>query len=92
MRILDYSIALDGGTQIIVIECDDGERVTIGLDGRMDSPTSGKQLLVGKSPDHPDTKWLAIGGADEKKVMSLPEKWLDDTQGFIRRGALMDAD
>lgn len=92
MRILDYALALDGGTQTIVLETDDGEQVTIGLDGRMDSPASGKQLFIGSYPGNHDTRMLPVGGADEREVISLLEKWLDDTQGSGRREALMEAE
>jgi len=40
MRGLDYALATDGGTQVIVLEIDEGEKLMIGLDGRMDSPVS----------------------------------------------------
>jgi hypothetical protein len=92
MRILDYALALDGGTQIVVLEIGDGEQVTIGLDGRMGSPTNGKQLFIGASPERSDTRMLPIGGIKEREVISLLEKWVDETQGFMRREALMEMD
>lgn len=92
MRIVDYALALDGGTQVITVETDDGEKITFGLDGRMNSPGAGKQLFIGKSPDSPDVRLLSVGGPEEQEVVSLLERWLDETQGFVRREALMDAD
>lgn len=92
MRILDYALALDGGTQILVLEKASGEQVTIGIDGRMNSPNSGKQLFIGAAPDSPDARLLPIGGAEEREVISLLEKWVDDTQGIIRREALMESE
>jgi hypothetical protein len=92
VKILDYALALDGGTQVITLENNDGEQINIGLDGRMDSPLSGKQLFIGNSPDGPETKLLEIGGAEELEVIALLESWLDQTQGFLRREALMDSD
>jgi len=62
------------------------------MNGRMDSPDSGKQLFIGSSTDNPDTKWLPIGSTDEKQVIGLLQQSLDQTQGFLRREALMDAD
>ena len=92
MRIREYALALDGGTQIIVLETGDGRQITIGLDGRMDSPAGGKQLFIGNSPESSDTRMLPIGGTEEREVISLLEEWLEKTQGFIRRETLMDAD
>ena len=92
MRIRDYALALDGGTQIVVLETASGKQVTIGLDGRIDSPNSGKQLFVGAAPDSPDVRLLPVGGAEEREVIALLEKWVDETQGFIRREALMESD
>ncbi len=92
MRVLDYALATDGGTQVIVFELDDGKKLMIGLDGRMDSPVSGKQIFLGSSPESSDARLLTIGGTEEGKVVSLMEKWLDQTQGFIRREALMEID
>ncbi len=92
MRILDYALALDGGTQVVVLELDDGEHSMIGLDGRMDSPVSGKQLFIGRSPESPDARLLPIGGSEEAEVISLLESCLDQTQGFLRREALIEAD
>lgn len=92
MRVLDYALATDGGTQVIVFELDDAEKLMIGFDGRMDSPVSGKQMFIGSSPESSDTRLLPIGGTEEGKVISLMKKWLDQTQGFIRREALMAID
>ena len=92
MRIIDYALALDGGTQIIVLEIGNGGQITIGLDGRMSLPTSGKQVFIGNSPESPDTRKLPIGGIEELEVISLLENWADETQGFIRREALMEAE
>ena len=92
MKILDYALALDGGTQVITLENNDGEQINIGLDGRMDSPLSGKQLFIGNSPDGPETILLAMGGTEELEVIALLESWLDQTQGFLRREALMESD
>lgn len=92
MKILDYALALDGGTQVITLEINDGKPISIGLDGRMDSPLSGKQLFIGSSPDGPKTRLLEIGGAEELEVIALLEKWLDLTQGYLRREALMESD
>ena len=92
MKILDYALALDGGTQVITLENNEGEQISIGLDGRMDSPLSGKQLFPGNSPDGPEAKLLEIGGAEELEVITLLESWLDQTQGFLRREALMESD
>jgi hypothetical protein len=46
MRIRNYALALDGGTQIVVLETDDDEQISIGLNGRMDAPARGKQLFI----------------------------------------------
>ena len=92
MRMLDSAPALDGRTQIIVLETGNGEQMNIGLDGRMDSPTFGKQVFIGNSPDSPDTRMLPLGGIEERKVISLLHNWADETQGFFRREALMEID
>jgi len=92
MKILNYALALDGGTEVITLENNEGEQINIGLDGRMESPLSGKQLFIGTSPDGSETKLLQIGGAEELEIISLLEKWLDQTQGFLRREALMETD
>ena len=92
MRILDYAFATDGGTKIIDLETDDGQRISIGLDGRMDSTGAGKQLFIGAGPESPDVRMLPIGGPEENEVMSLLQRWLDETQGFIRRESLMSSD
>jgi hypothetical protein len=92
MRVLDYALATDGGTRVIVLEQDDGEKLLIGLDGRMDSPVSGKQLFIGSSPESPDAQMLPVGSAEEGRVILLLENWLDQTQGYTRREALMEAD
>ena len=92
MRILDYALAVDGGTQIITLETDGGEQLSIGIDGRMNSPVSGRQIFIGSSPESPDATMLPIGGTEECAVISLLEQWLDETQGFIRRENLMGAE
>ena len=92
VRILDYALALDGGTQVITLEYNDGEQINIGLDGRMESPLSGKQLFIGISPEGTETKLLEIGGSEELEIITLLESWLDQTQGFLRREALMESD
>ena len=92
MRIVDYAIATDGGTQVIDLEKDDGQRVSIGLDGRMDSPGAGKQLFIGPGPDSPSVRMLLVGGPEENEVLSLLERWLDETQSPNRRESLMAAD
>ena len=92
MKIHDYALAFDGGTQVITLENNEGEQISIGLDGRMESPLSGKQLFLGNSPDGPETKLLEIGGVEELEIISLLEKWLDQTQGFLRREVLMESD
>lgn len=92
MRILDYALAPDGGTQVVILETDAGDQVTIGLDGRMDSPGSGKQLFVGAFLGSPDARMLPVGGTEEREVVALLESWLDETQGFIRRETLIEAD
>jgi len=58
----------------------------------MDSPVSGKPLFIGSSPESPDVRLLPVGGTEEGNVISLMEKWFDQTQGFIRREALMEID
>ena len=35
---------------------------------------------------------LPVGSAEEREIILLLEKWLEATQGFLRREALMDAD
>ena len=92
MKILNYALALDGGTEVITLENNKGEQINVGLDGRIESPLSGKQLFIGTSPDGPETKLLEIGGAEELEIISLLEKWLDQTQGFLRREVLMETD
>ncbi len=58
----------------------------------MDAPGGGKQLFIGPSPESPDARMLPVGSAEEREVILLLEKWLEATQGFLRREALMDAD
>jgi len=55
----------------LVIERDDGETISIGLDGQMDSPDRGKQIFTGTSPHHADSKWLLIGESGKSEVISL---------------------
>ena len=92
MRIAAYALVPDGGTQIVVLETDDGDRLSIGLDGRMDSPVAGLQVFVGSAPEHPDTRLLPIGGSEEAETVALLDRWLEETQGYLRRESLMDAD
>ena len=35
---------------------------------------------------------LQIGSQEENEVLLLLQRWLDETQGFVRRESLMDAD
>lgn len=76
----------------MTLEIDEGQQLAIGLDGRMDSPAAGMQLFIGNGPDAPGTRTLEIGGAEEAEIISVLERWLAETQGFLRREALMDAD
>ena len=92
MRVFDYALAADGGTQVVDLETSDGKRISIGIDGRMDAPGGGKQLFIGASPGSSDSRMLPIGSAEEREAILLLEKWLEATQGFLRREALMDAD
>jgi hypothetical protein len=92
MRILSYCLALDGGTQVIELELDGSGRIKIGLDGRMGSPLEGRQLFIGGSPDSPDAQLLPVGGREEADVIALLEQWQDQTQGFLRREVLINAD
>ena len=64
----------------------------IGQDGRMDAPGKGRQLFIGGAPDSPDAQLLPIGGPEETAIIALLEQWVEQTQGFVRREALMDAD
>jgi hypothetical protein len=92
VRITDYALAPDGGIQIVTLEIDDGQQLSIGLDGRMDSPAAGMQLFIGNGPEAPDASMLQIGGAEEAEIIALLERWLEKTQSYIRRESLMDAD
>lgn len=92
VRICDYVLAPDGGTQVVTLETDSGNQLSIGLDGRMSSPAAGLQLFIGNGPDAPDARMLPLGGPEEAEVIALLERWLEETQGYIRREALMDAD
>ena len=92
MKILDFVIALDGGTRVIDLELDNGKVITIGLDGRMDSVLSGRQLFIGASPDGPNTEMLAVGGSKEAEIIALLEKWLEKSLESPRQNALMAAD
>ena len=58
----------------------------------MGSPTAGEQLFIGSSPESPDARMLPLGGPEERDVVSLLERWIDQTQGFLRREALMEAE
>lgn len=92
MKILDYALALDGGTQVITLDAGDGRQICIGLDGRMNAPLGGKQLFIGNSPDGPESRMLTIGSDEEIEIVSLLQQWLEQTQGFLRREFLLDAD
>lgn len=92
MRILDYSLAADGGTQVLVIELDGSGRLQVGLDGRMDSPGQGRQLFIGSMPDGHGTQLLPVGSREEADVIALLEKWQQQTQGFLRTEVLIKAD
>ena len=92
MRVLDYALATDGGTQVLTLELDGGAVLSFGLDGRMESPGAGKQLFIGRSPESPEARLLPVGGAEEAELVALLEAWLDRTQGFLRREALAEAD
>jgi hypothetical protein len=92
VKIIDYALALDGGTQVVVLEDDDGRQITFGRDGRMGIPESSRQLFFGGAPDAADARRLAIGSTEEAELVALMERWLDTTQGFLRREALLDAD
>ena len=92
MRVLDYALATDGGTQIVTLELADGKQAMIGLDGRMDSPVSGEQLFIGGSPESPTAQLLPIGGGEEAEAISWLETWLVQTQGSGRQESLMEAD
>lgn len=92
MRVIDYAVAPDGGTQIVTLEMQDGQRLSVGLDGRMGAPAAGLQLFIGDGPEAPGARVLRIGGPEEAEIIAVLERWLDETQGFIRREALMDAD
>lgn len=50
------------------------------------------QLFIGNGPDVPGARMLRSGGAEEAEVITVLERWLEETQGLIRRKALMDAD
>ena len=92
MKILDYALAMDGGTQVITLDTGEGGQICIGLDGRMDAPLGGRQLFIGNSPVGPEARMLAIGGAEEAETISLLQQWREQSQGFLRREFLMDAD
>lgn len=92
MKILDYALALDGGTQVITLDTGAGTTICVGLDGRMGAPLGGKQLFIGNSPEGPETRMLAIGGTEEAEIVSLLQQWLEQTQGFLRRELLLAAD
>ena len=91
VKIENFVLALDGGTRIIDLRMDSGELVVIGLDGRMDSPNSGKQLFIGGSADSPDAQLLPVGGDEEAGVIALLEQWLEN-QGVDRREVLINSD
>ena len=92
MRVLNYSLATDGGTQVVELELDGSGRIQIGLDGRMDSPPGGRQLFIGSSPEGPDAHLLPLGSREETDAIALLDKWLEQTQGFLRREVLLNAD
>ena len=58
----------------------------------MESQSSGKQIFIGNSPDGPETKLLEPGGVEELEIISILETWADQTQGVIRRKALIESD
>lgn len=88
MRITDYALALDGRTQIVTLEIDDGQQLSIGLDGRMGSPAAGMQLFIGNGPEASDASMLQIGGAEEAEIIALLERWFEETRSYIRRESL----
>ena len=92
MRILNVSLATDGGTQVLEIELDGSGRLQIGLDGRMDSPGQVRQLFIGNSPGGADAHLLPVGSSEEADVIALLEKWQQQTQGFLRTEVLVKAD
>ena len=76
----------------MTLDTGEGTKICIGLDGRMDSLQSGRQLFVGNSPDGPKTRMLPIGGAEEAEIVSLLQQWLEQTQDFSRGEFLLQAD
>lgn len=92
MRVLNYALVPDGGTQVLNLELDSGERVSIGLDGRMGTPREARQLFIGGGPEAPGTRLLPIGGEEERATIALLERWRECALSPARREFLTQAD
>jgi hypothetical protein len=52
----------------------------------------GPRAFIGAGPESPNVRMLPIGGPEENEVLSLLERWLDETQVPNRRESLMGTD
>ena len=77
--------------RVLDLALDDGSRLTIGLDGRMNAPLCREQGFIGSAPAGPQGRLLPVGPGAAYAVTALPDRWRDRTRGFFRRDALMPA-
>lgn len=58
----------------------------------MELPGQGRQLFIGSTPDGAGKQQLPVGSREETDVITLLEKWQQQTQGFLRMEVLIKAD
>ena len=87
----------DGGTTGVVLEDSDGKEYKLCLDGRLQMEEAGKplkprQIYLGAT--HPSQKGavpVAVGGVEEKAIITILERWLSDNVAEEKQKKLLDA-
>lgn len=72
-----------------VLEAENGQKTTVCIDDRSDSPTRGRLFIGGRHPLRPEAVLIDIGDEREGEIVSLLSHWCDDGANWSRAvGAL----
>jgi len=92
-RFIGGAVAGDGGTISCRVALRDGTILDLGLDSRIPKTKAERLVFIGAGyPSLPGARLLQRGSREEQDVVAAVQDYLDRNCGFLRRGALSEAE